>query len=266
MKVVDTVRVGSRPVGLAVDVHDRVFVTNSGDDTVSVIDSRTNTVTTTIVVGSCPERVATDTQFGVVVANADAGPVTAIDKSNTVKGTVQIRFPPPILDSPLIPFEMMSVATDHFLSRAYLTDRGQNRISIIPISGELPDVATQFINLGGPFGVAVDSLDHRVYVTQPDLNAVSVMDAPTNEVIATIPVRERPRSRQPQLLTPCRRRCWQHRDDCYEAPLRHLEAGSRLGLRHSRYLSSYRSILSIRRIGRQRGRSGADRRGRRSLR
>src|SRR5215204_2676507 len=110
MKVVDTVRVGSRPVGLAVDVHDRVFVTNSGDDTVSVIDSRTNTVTTTIGVGSRPESVATDPQFGVVVANADAGTVTAIDKSNTVKGTIQIRFPPPILDSPLIPFEMLSVA------------------------------------------------------------------------------------------------------------------------------------------------------------
>jgi YVTN family beta-propeller protein len=193
VKVVDTIRVGSRPVGVAVDGFDRVFVTNSGDDTVSVIDSRTNTVSATIPVGSRPESVATDPQFGVCVANAGAGTVSAIDRLNMVKGTIDVGGPPPIRDSSLSPLEMLSVATDHSMARAYVTYRIRNSISVINISGpQLIPFALEFIQVERPFGVAVDPTNHSVYVTQPDLNTVSVIDAATNDVVATIPVRQRP--------------------------------------------------------------------------
>jgi YVTN family beta-propeller protein len=192
MRVINTIPVGRRPVSLAVDVHDQVFVTNSGDDTVSVINSRTNTVSATINVGSRPEGVATDPQFGVYVANSGAGTLSAIDRLNTVIATIQVGGPPPILGPPLVPPNAMGVAIDHFLSRAYVTHRMQNRMSIIPISGELPAVASDFIDIDGPVSIAVDPVDHRVYVTQPDFSAVSVIDPTTNGVIATIPVGQRP--------------------------------------------------------------------------
>lgn len=172
---------------MAVDVHDHVFVTNSGDDTVSVIDCRTNTVSATIHVGSRPESVATDPQFGVYVANGGAGTVSAIDATNRVIGTIHLGAPP-IFGSPSIPQEMVSVAIDHVMSRAYVTHRNQGRVSIITISGELPDVVNEFIDVDRPVGVAVDPRSHRVYVGQPDLNSVSVMDAMMSNIIATIPV------------------------------------------------------------------------------
>ncbi|MFJ4723335.1 YncE family protein [Streptomyces luteogriseus] len=186
LRVVANIPVGAKPVGVAVDVHSHVFVTNSGANTVSVIDSSINTVTATINVGLRPEGVATDPQFGVCVANGGDSTVSMIDRFNAVITTISVEgmlTPPP---------NMMRVAVDHSLSRAYATNRGRHRVSIINISGALPPFAPNFIDVPGPLGVAVDSVSHRVYVTQPDFNTVSVIDPATNGVIGTIPVRQQP--------------------------------------------------------------------------
>ena len=54
-----TIPVGSSPFGVAVDpTINTIYVTNSGDDTISVISGATNTVSTTISVGSIPFGVA----------------------------------------------------------------------------------------------------------------------------------------------------------------------------------------------------------------
>ncbi|GGP91442.1 YncE family protein [Streptomyces roseolilacinus] len=185
-RVVATIPVGVRPVGVAVDVHDRVFVTNSGTHTVSVIDSRTDTVSTAIGVGPRPEGVATDPQVGVCVANGGNGTMTVIDKSNIVIGTVGIG-------GPLLPsFTMTGVAVDHQLGRAYVANRGGRRVWTIRISGALPPFAHDFVEVPDPLDVAVDPTSHRVYVTQPGLHTVSVIDPADDEVVRVIPVSERP--------------------------------------------------------------------------
>jgi YVTN family beta-propeller protein len=185
-RVVTTVPVGVRPVGVAVDVHDRVFVTNSGARTVSVIDSRTNTVSTTISVGLRPEGVATDPQVGVCVANGGNSTMTVINKSNVVIGTVGV-------EGPLLPsLDMTGVAVDHQLGRAYVANRGSRRVWTIRISGALPPFAHDFVEVPDPLDVAVDPMSHRVYVTQPGLHTVSVIDPANGEVIRVIPVAERP--------------------------------------------------------------------------
>ncbi|MFE5945333.1 YncE family protein [Streptomyces sp. NPDC056480] len=186
LRVVADIPVGAKPAGVAVSVHDRVFVTNSGADTVSVIDSSTNTVTATIDVGRRPESVATDPQFGVCVANGGDNTVTMIDRLNAVIGTVSVEgpfHPPPAV---------VGVATDHQLSRAYVTNRGFGRVSIIDISGAPPPFAPHFIEVPGALGVAVDSVSHLAFVTRPDFDSVAVIDPATDGVVATVPVRRQP--------------------------------------------------------------------------
>ncbi|OEJ23474.1 hypothetical protein AR457_02075 [Streptomyces agglomeratus] len=187
--VVATIPVGTEPVGVAADVHDHVFVTNSGDHTLSVIDALTNTVTATINVGLRPESVATDPQFGIYVANGGFGTVSVLDRFHTVIATINVGGPPSILHPPS---HVVGVAVDHFLSRAYVTSRSHHRVAVIGISGELPTAAHNFVPVDGPLGVAVDSASHRVYVTQPDWDTVSVLDAATSGVIAAIPVGQHP--------------------------------------------------------------------------
>ncbi|MFJ5776241.1 NHL repeat-containing protein [Streptomyces sp. NPDC093094] len=186
--VVATIPVGAGPVGVAVDVHNHVFVTNSGSNTVSLIDSSTNTVSATIGVGFRPESVATDPQFGVYVANGGNNTVSVIDRFNAVIATINIGGPP----GP--PLNAVRVAIDHIMGRAYVTNRSGDRVSIIGIGGDLPPVAPDFINIPGPLGVAVDSVSHHVYVTQPDFNRVSVIDPVTRAVVSTAQVRQQPTS------------------------------------------------------------------------
>ncbi|MFD6969671.1 YncE family protein [Streptomyces sp. NPDC059979] len=184
LRVVANIPVGAKPVGVAV-LHGRVFVTNSGANTVSVIDSSTNTVSATVNVGSRPESVATDPQFGVFVANGGDDTVSVIEGLNAVTATVSIEG---LLTSP----PAMGVAVDHHMSRAYVTHRGGFGVSVINLGGTLPPFAHRFFDVPGPLGVAVDSVRRLVFVTQPDFNTVSVIDPATNGVVAIIPVRQQP--------------------------------------------------------------------------
>ncbi|MDX3538636.1 YncE family protein [Streptomyces sp. MB09-01] len=184
-RVVATIPVGTGPFAVAVDVHGQVFVTSRGDNTVSVIKSSTNTVIATLNVGLRPESVATDPQFGVYVANSGNVTVTALDRFNTVVATLNVGPPGP-------PPNMLRVAIDHLMSRAYVTDRGRDRVSIIRTSAEPPFVTPDFVEVPGPLGAAVDPVDHRLYVTQPEFNTVSVIDPATNRVIGSMAVGQQP--------------------------------------------------------------------------
>ncbi|MEU0213122.1 YncE family protein [Streptomyces canus] len=182
-----TIPVGAKPVGVAVDVHDHVFVTNSGGSTVSVINSVTNKVSATLNVGFRPESVATDPQFGVYVANGGNGTVSALDRFHALAATVVVGGPPGSPQS-----DMLRLAVDHLMGRAYVANRGLDRVSIIRISSDPPALSFDFTEVKGPLGVAVDPVSHRVFVTRPDHNEVSVIDATALGVIRNIPVGQNP--------------------------------------------------------------------------
>lgn len=182
--VVGIIPVGAKPVGLAADGSNQVFVTNSGDNTVTVINSATGTVKKTIPVGIAPQSVAIDPQFGTYVANG-AGTISVIDRENTVTHTIATGVPPaPTPDS-------TRVAVDHFASRAYATLCAADCIAVIHTSSTPPHLGG-FIDVPGPFGIALHPFRHRLYVTRPDFNTVSVLAPGTGEFPVTIPVGQRP--------------------------------------------------------------------------
>ncbi|MGA5418469.1 YncE family protein [Streptomyces pseudogriseolus] len=186
-RVVTTIPVGADPVGVTVDVHDHVFVANNGSSTVSVINSVTNTVSATLNVGFNPESVATDPQFGVYVANGGNFTVSALDRFHALVATIVVggSFSPPAPNR-------LRVVVDHLMGRAYVANRSRNRVSLIKTSSDPPFLSPVFTEIEGPLGVAVDPQSHRVFVTQPDHNKVSVIDATTQGVIGSIPVGQQP--------------------------------------------------------------------------
>ncbi|WP_231905542.1 SMP-30/gluconolactonase/LRE family protein [Streptomyces davaonensis] len=176
-----------KPISVAVDVHDNVFVTNSGANTVSVIKSVTNTVSATLNVGFNPESVATDPQFGVYVANGGTHTVSAFDRFHALVATIDLGG-----GAPLSP-DRLRLAVDHLMGRAYVANRSLGRVSIIKISSNPPLLFPDFFEVKDPLGVAVDPVSHRVFVTRPDHNKVSVIDATTTPPgVKNIPVGERP--------------------------------------------------------------------------
>ncbi len=81
---VHTIPVGQIPCALAVDpATQRLYAVNYGDETLSVIDLRTQRVIATLLVGRHPQAVAVDSTRNVLyVANVHGNSVTAIDGRN----------------------------------------------------------------------------------------------------------------------------------------------------------------------------------------
>lgn len=89
----NTVTVGSAPLDVAYAPNGlKAYVLNNGSDSVSVIDTATNTVTATITVGTGPAGIAVAPNGSIaVVANYASQNVSIIDLSdNTVKQTIAI--------------------------------------------------------------------------------------------------------------------------------------------------------------------------------
>jgi YVTN family beta-propeller protein len=85
------IAVGSIPCAIAVNAQTgMVYVVNYGDDSVSVIDGRTEKAVTVIHVGSHPQAIAVDDRVNrIYVANTHGDSVTVIDgRSNAITGSV----------------------------------------------------------------------------------------------------------------------------------------------------------------------------------
>ncbi|WP_295824469.1 YncE family protein [uncultured Microbacterium sp.] len=116
---------GSRPTGVAI-AKSFLYVTNSGDDTVSAIDSRTisqaSPTVTTIDVGKKPGGIAVSAQGkSVYIANAGSNTVSVIDAaSNTVVKTLPTGRTP------------SGIAVSPDGGTIYVTNRDDDTVSIIP--------------------------------------------------------------------------------------------------------------------------------------
>lgn len=198
------------------------YVTNSGDNTVSVIDTATNTVTDTIHTGNSPYEIsASPAGKKVYVANWGSSTVSVIDTStNNVTATVDTRASPG------------GVAVSPDGTALYVTNVVNNTVSVIDTStnsvtamvnvGNYPagiavspdgtwvyvantgnieapgngvyvintlDYSIEAMSVGrGPSGVAATPDGNKVYVSNSDDGTVSVIDTATNTATATVNV------------------------------------------------------------------------------
>src|SRR5687768_5982665 len=154
----------------------RGYVTNSNDNTVSVIDTATASVIATVPVGLSPTAVAVtpDGRFAYV-ANTLGNTVSVISAaSNTVIATVPVgSFPTGIAMNPNGAF-------------AYVTSFLSSNISVI-------DTATNTVVAGipasFPFMLAMASSGNLGYVTHASfINGLTVINTASNSVVTTITI------------------------------------------------------------------------------
>jgi len=154
------------------------YITNFGDNTVSVIDTATNKITATVPVGKWPWGVAVNPAGKVYVANSDGGTVSVIDTAtDTVTATVPVRIP-------------LGVAVTPDGEKVYVTMGDSSTVSVIDTS---TNTVTAKVKVGtSPFGVAVNPDGTRVYVANEGSTTVSVIDTVSNKVTATVKVGSNP--------------------------------------------------------------------------
>ncbi len=185
--VSDTVEAVPEPVAVAVSrVGSRAYVTNGGDsESISVIDTATNTVIATVDVGGTADGVAVSPDGARVYVATDDGfddgepdSIKVIDTANnTVIATLTAG------DSPT------GVAVSPDGARVYVTNavfNAPDTLSVID-TGTGATVAT--IDVGTtPRRVAVSPDGSRAYVTNNSDDTVSVVDTVSGTVVATVEV------------------------------------------------------------------------------
>ena len=224
--VIDTISVGGAPWDMAVTPDgSHVYVCNSNDGTVSVIQTSNNTVIDTISVGDTPWGVAvTPDGSHVYVSNSNDGTVSVIQTSNnTVIDTISVGAIPSgvavtpdgshvyvantygdtvsviqtsnntVIDTISVGNMPLCVAVTPDGNYAYLTHYYSDTVSIVSVIQTSNNTVIDTISVGDePGGVAVTPDGSHVYVANNFGDTVSVIQTSNNTVIDTISVGNAP--------------------------------------------------------------------------
>jgi YVTN family beta-propeller protein len=176
-----TIPVGRAPWGVAIHpLRTYAYVTNREDNTLSVIETATWTVTTTVPVGQLPLGVAVDPPGTLVyVTSFDDDTITMIDtRTHTVIGRVSAGPGPAGL--------AFNAAGTHL----YVTNFAARTISVFdPATSTLIDTLTVGEQ---PLDITVDPVHNRAYVSNFDSRDVSVIGLLSSTVLTTLEVGNRP--------------------------------------------------------------------------
>ena len=199
-EVVATVMVGSMPKGIAAGKrreHLKVYVANSGNDSISVIDPTINKVENEIPIrfGSQPEgiavaRISPDKEL-IFVTNYQTNSVSVVDgttyqeleKIDVGNGPVAVALDPPV--EGLIGAKFLSIEDANILRNyresffnVYIANMNSNSISVIRFN-TLKNRSEEVVNIAvewRPEALAVDYQRGRVYVANYGSDKLSVVN------------------------------------------------------------------------------------------
>lgn len=226
--VVAKIPVGSHPAHVVLAPDGRfAYVTNAGDNTVSVVDTGGRQVAAVIPVGAFPHgiRISPDGKQAYV-ANLKGGTVSVIDTETRKqitqipagKGPAQVGFTPDgrlafaslsgeekvaVID-PATRKVIRKVSVGTVPIQVYATPDSRELLVANQGSREKPGKTVSIIDLEtfktakpietgpGAHGVAVDREGRYAYVTNIYANSVSVLDVKKRKVVAAVPVGKGP--------------------------------------------------------------------------
>lgn len=175
-RVVSTIAVGYQPTYVAADRKtNRIYVSNQGDDTVSVIDGDSNTVLETVSVGQFPNGIAVNAETNTIyVANLRSGSLSIINGTTLTASTLRLGASP------------SKVAVNAVTDRVYVTLEDQSGFLDV-INGATRKLVASIPVPPYPLSVAVDADSNQVFVADflCGCGKVSVVDGATNEVTNT---------------------------------------------------------------------------------
>jgi len=176
--IVAIIPVGFGPIGATVSPDgSKVYISNGGDQTISVVSTATNSVIAKITglgVEAWGMSISPDGSR-LYVANNFSDFVSVIDtNTNAVIGSIQVGYSP---------FDTC-VSPDGTI--LYVSDEVLNEVTVINAS---TFAVIKTIPVGRyPYGLTISADGTRLYVANDDDNTVSVIDTKANAVVATVAV------------------------------------------------------------------------------
>ena len=173
--------VNTFPIGIAVNPStNKVYVVNEYSNTVSVIDTNTDTVKSTISLGNFPYGIDINPLNNrIYITNRGSNTVSVLDGSVDTK-----------LHDITVGKSPVGIAVNPSANWIYVTNLDDGTVSVIDgITNEV----VKTVSVGKtPYGIAVNPLSNQIYITDIITNTVTVIDGETNEISAKIPVGKKP--------------------------------------------------------------------------
>jgi YVTN family beta-propeller protein len=166
------IKVGLEPTSIAFNPNtDRVYVSNYGSDTISVIDGGTNSVVGNITVGHQPNSIFVNTITNkLYVVNSGSDTVSVIDGStSTIVKTISVG------DGPT------AITGNPNTDRVYVANYDNDSISVI--DGGTNSVVDNITGIWEPKDITIDPYANILYVANFIHSHVFLIDGNTNEII-----------------------------------------------------------------------------------
>ncbi len=188
--ILTTIDVGNEPIGIGVNINtNRIYVANSGGNSVSIIDGETHKVIDTVGVGSSPAGVGVNHITNrIYVANSGASTVSVIAFSiNQLLTEIEVDNIP------------VGVGVNTRSNQIYVTNFANNTVSVI---NGVANQRLDTLQVGAfPMGIAVNTATNIIYVANIDDNTVTVINGLAGSVVGAIRVGREPISVAANIVT-----------------------------------------------------------------
>ena len=174
----------SKPQGIAVDSElNRIYVSNVGDNTITVIDGETQKPITKITVNGSPQTI------GFLSTTKKLYSVSPVDETLAVVDTAQESYPVKIIP---VGKQPRSMAINTTTGRIYVSSAADSSVTVI--DGALDEViATVSLPAGGfPLVLSANTELNKVYAVAYGSNYISVINTDINTVEKQITVGQNP--------------------------------------------------------------------------
>jgi YVTN family beta-propeller protein len=184
-RILGTIPVGKGPTGLTFSRDGRfAYVSNQGDKTISVIETASHRVVKTIPVGTNPHFLVLGPDGRIWGTNTGGNDVYVIDPTTHEKIASFEVGPTP----QQIAFAYKGMAGPN----AYVTLGGSNKVVVVKADPKDMRILEE-IDVGQrPNGIWSNPEGTRVFVVHEVSNDLRVIDTGTSQVIATVPVGQKP--------------------------------------------------------------------------
>ncbi len=179
--LLETITVGHMPRGVAVDSErGRVYVANYGSDTISVIDSQTNSLITTLTDLPTPNQLAYDTTHNILWVTSYSTNQLIPIQANADATSFSLKPALPVGEGP------EAVAYDPIGGYLYVANSLADSVTVINTAGEIPTItATLSDHFSRPVHAVANPITGRVYIANVDDQSLTVLSGGTvNQVIA----------------------------------------------------------------------------------
>ena len=174
--VVGRIPAGPRVHGIAITPGDKGFITNGGENTVSIVDLKSLKVTSKVPTGANPDAIAYDSAKKEIYAwNHTGMSATVIDAAS---GSVVATIP--------LSGTAESGQVDPQLGRAFVNIEDKDAVDVIDTATHKKIATWPVAPASGPTGMAIDLAAHRIFVGGGP-NTVMI-DANSGKVLASMAI------------------------------------------------------------------------------